>query len=187
MRNWIFFIVVCCGLALAFNSCTKINYTSDPSDVLEFSHDTILFDSVFTTIGSITFPLIVYNPNSNAVLLDELELEGGVESQYRINVNGIGENEDGSPLTFIEDLTILAGDSIFVFVEVTVDPTNNTSSFIVEDSIRFLTNTVEQKVSLAAYAIIKKAIGSIITTMWKIYWSQTKFGLTIYLMSYTVN
>lgn len=152
MRNWIFFIVVCCGLALAFNSCTKINYTSDPSDVLEFSHDTILFDSVFTTIGSITFPLKVYNPNNNAVLLDELELEGGVESQYRINVNGIGENEDGSPLTFIEDITILAGDSIFVFVEVTVDPTNNTSSFIVEDSIRFLTNTVEQKVSLAAYA-----------------------------------
>ena len=148
MRNA---IIVCLLLVAAFTSCTKINYTTDSSDVLEFSKDTIMFDSVFTTIGSITMPFTVINSHSEALLIDEISLEGGSDSQYRINLDGQGENPDGSPLTSISDITLLPGDSIFVFVEVTVDPTNNTSAFICEDRIRFNTNTVDQFVDLIAY------------------------------------
>ncbi len=144
-------LVSCLIIAFSFNSCTKINYTDNPSDVLEFSKDTLMFDSVFTTIGSITLPFTVRNTHSNALLIDEISLEGGANSDYRINVDGVGLNPDGTPLTVIEEITVLPGDSLFVFVEVTVDPNNNTSAFIVEDRIRFVTNTVEQHVDLIAY------------------------------------
>ena len=69
--------------------------------MLDFSKDTIIFDSVFTTIGSITIPFTVINSHSEALLIDEISLEGGSDSQYRINVDGEGVDPDGSPLTSI--------------------------------------------------------------------------------------
>ena len=70
-------LVSCLIIAFTFSSCTKINYTDNPSDVLDFSNDTLMFDSVFTTIGSITLPFTVRNTHSNALLIDEFHLKVG--------------------------------------------------------------------------------------------------------------
>ena len=96
-----------------------------------------MFDSVFTTIGSVSLYLSVINPNDNALLVEDIYLEGGLESPYRINVDGQGLDSIRNPLTHVEDVTILPGDSMYIFVEVTVDPTNSSSSFICEDAITF--------------------------------------------------
>lgn len=138
-------------MALFATSCTKIDYTTDPEEVLEFSKDTLMFDSVFTTIGSVSLYLSVINPHNDALLIEDIFLEGGDDSQYRINVDGQGIDSVGAPLTHVEDVTILPGDSMYIFVEVTVDPTNTSSAFICEDALKFTTNTVEQEVKLIAY------------------------------------
>ncbi|MDH5602635.1 MAG: hypothetical protein OEY51_01780, partial [Cyclobacteriaceae bacterium] len=56
--------------------------------VLSFTNDTIIFDTVFTRVGSLTKRLKVYNPSRNAVLLSRIKLAGGLSSPYNITVNG---------------------------------------------------------------------------------------------------
>ena len=56
------YITVVVLFLFALNGCTKINYTSDPYSLLEFSEDTLLFDSVFTTIGSESFYSVSQKP-----------------------------------------------------------------------------------------------------------------------------
>ena len=82
---------------------------------MEFSSDTILFDTVFTTIGSVTLPLKVFNPSSDAVRIDEILLEGGESSQFRINI-------DGAVGPSVENWPLLGNDSLWIFIEVTIDP-----------------------------------------------------------------
>lgn len=49
---------------------------------LEFSRDTVVFDTVFTTIGSTTQQLKIYNRESNTVVINEVELMGGSSSPF---------------------------------------------------------------------------------------------------------
>jgi len=145
------FITVSIIFWFTLNGCTKIHYTTDPYAQLEFSEDTLLFDSVFTTIGSISLYLSVRNPHDEALLIDRIELEDGLGSDYRINIDGQGIDEFGNPITHVQDVTILPNDSLFIFVEVTVDPTNSSSAFINKDRLRFRTNGSDQFVDLIAY------------------------------------
>lgn len=131
-------------LASGLISCRKERFTTDPADLLRFSQDTLLFDTLFTTIGSTTQVFKVYNPHSEAIRIDEVRLENGSSSQFRINVDG----DNGFAFS---DIEIRAGDSVFVFVEVTIDPGNASTPFIVEDRILFETNGTTQDVDLVAW------------------------------------
>jgi hypothetical protein len=138
-------LVMCILSCLVFGSgCGKVRYSDDSSLTLEFSADTILFDTVFTTIGSVTLPLKVFNPNGSAVLIDEIEVLEGLDSPFRINV-------DGAVGPAVTDWPLLANDSLWIFIEVTVDPTQGSTPFVIEDYIRFVTNGNEQLVTLAAW------------------------------------
>lgn len=137
--------LVCTLLIIAMaTGCGKVSYSDDPDLMLEFSADTVLFDTVFTTIGSVTLPLKVFNPNGSAVLIDEIALAEGADSPFRINV-------DGAVGPSVADWPILANDSLWIFIEVTVDPTIGSTPFVIEDRIRFVTNGNEQEVTLAAW------------------------------------
>ena len=125
-------------------SCSKDNIIDDPSARLSFSVDTVMFDTVFTTIGSTTQHLKIYNNNNKDILVSSLILAGGKESNFRINVNGTQSD-------IIRDLVIPANDSIYIFVEVTVDPNNANSPMVIQDSIVFMTNDNLQDVDLVAY------------------------------------
>ena len=112
---------------------------TDSSAVLEFSNDSILFDTVFTTVGSTTQILKLYNRNSDRISISRIELEGGSLSPYRINVDGI-------PGYVHSDIEIAGDDSLYIFVEVTLDPSNTNLPFVVEDRILFQTNGNNQEV-----------------------------------------
>ena len=56
---------------------------------LDFSEDTLLFDTVFTTVGSVTKRFKVYNNNASPIRIDEIELMGGEDSPFRINFDGV--------------------------------------------------------------------------------------------------
>ena len=50
-------------MAIIVQSCTNDSILDDPNARLEFSLDTLTFDTVFTAIGSTTRSFKVYNPN----------------------------------------------------------------------------------------------------------------------------
>lgn len=110
---------------------------------LEFSTDTISFDTVFTTIGSATKRLKVYNKNSEAVNISNIALASAGTKGFRMNVDG----ESG---TSINNVELLGKDSLYIFIEVTVDPINKENTLLIEDSIRFLINGNTQYVQLDA-------------------------------------
>jgi hypothetical protein len=122
-------------------SCKKTVFYSEGN--LDFSADTVVFDTVFTTIGSTTKRLKIYNNSNRNLRIDEIELMGGEASPFRINVDGLTGVNFG-------DLEIEGDDSLWIFVEVTLDPNGGTQPMVIEDSIRFQTNGIDQFVILAA-------------------------------------
>ncbi|MEO8069646.1 MAG: hypothetical protein ABI599_18255 [Flavobacteriales bacterium] len=124
-------------------ACRKdAQFTEDRVDLV-FSQDTVLYDTIFTTVGSVTKRFTARNPNSNAVRVD-IALEGGSPSPFRINVDG------SSGLSFT-DVEILGGDSIYIFVEATLGENLANDPFIFEDHILFNTNGADQQVLLLAW------------------------------------
>ena len=56
-------------------SCKKTAFYS--TENLSFSRDTVLFDTVFTTIGSTTQQFKIYNNDSKTITIEQIELMGG--------------------------------------------------------------------------------------------------------------
>lgn len=138
---WILILIIFTG----FTSCRKPpKFSDDTALKVAFSTDTVTFDTVFTTIGSSTRQLMIYNNNDENLKISSIRLESGTQSQFSINVDG----QSGYKFS---DLEIYSKDSIFVFVRVTVNPNDLNTPFFVEDKIIFETNQNRQVVSLTAY------------------------------------
>jgi len=137
----VFFSMV---VILQMQSCRQDDFDTSPSLRLEFSADSLLFDTVFTTVGSSTRYFKVYNRNNSRVNISRLELGSGTSSYFRINADGRSGN-------VIQDIEIGPRDSIFVFVEVTVDPVNQDLPLIISDSVLFHINNNVQDVKLVAW------------------------------------
>ncbi len=126
-------------------ACGKDNvFTTDASAKLSFSTDSILFDTIFTSIGSTTRRLKVFNHNEKAVHISQIKLAGGNASSYQINVNGKAVNE-------VNGIDLAGNDSLYVFVKVSINPSDVKIPFIVEDHILFQTNGNLQTIQLEAY------------------------------------
>ncbi|MBV6405714.1 MAG: hypothetical protein GFGODING_02495 [Flavobacteriales bacterium] len=132
------------GGALLLAGCRKDLRVTEDGVTLDFSRDTVLFDTVFTTLTtSVTKRFTVRNPDAQAVRVD-IALAGGAPSPFRINVDGLsGEH--------FEDVEIAGKDSAFIFVEVLPGAGGVNTPFLVEDHIRFNTNGVEQEVLLQVW------------------------------------
>jgi hypothetical protein len=114
--------------------------------VLQFSVDTLRFDTVFTQLGSATRSLKVFNTSRVPVEIDRIRLQSGSESRFRYNVDGLPGEE-------FSRVRIEAEDSIYVFVEVTVNPDLpvSISPFVIEERLIFETGTVSRSVLLEAW------------------------------------
>ena len=125
-------------------SCDKEEFTLEPNIKLSFSTDTITFDTIFTTLGSTTKYFTVKNPESKSVRISNVFLAGGENSPFRLNINGTAENQNSN-------IEIAPDDSIYIFVEVTIDPNGNNLPMVVHDSVVFDLNGNRQDVDLIAY------------------------------------
>ena len=103
--SWVFPILLL--ITILSNSCKKDILSSDGA--LSFSEDTVLFDTVFTTVGSATRQFKIYNRSSDEVNISSIMLAGGQQSNYRMNLDGV-------PGIAYSNVTIPAKDSLFVFV-----------------------------------------------------------------------
>jgi hypothetical protein len=154
-------IVFAVWIFVSVFSCEDEGYLNSPDARLVFSQDTVMFDTIFTTIGSTTQHLKVYNPYNENVLISRIKVAGGDFSNFRLNINGVSANE-------AYEIEVPANDSIFIFVEVTIDPNGQNLPMVVQDSIEFTTNANIQNIKLVAYGQDFKLIkgGSLGTTTW---------------------
>jgi hypothetical protein len=134
--------ILIAGLFLV--SCKKDSFITGSDAALSISADTLHYDTVFTTTGSITQFFRIYNDNNQKLRLSSIKLSGGAASYFKINV-------DGSAGPEVRDIEINANDSIYVFVSVKIDPTAGNLPFVVQDSISIAYNGNERWVQLDAW------------------------------------
>jgi hypothetical protein len=145
MKRFIIFALFLTAILTAMISCRKEDsIITDPSVQPEFSQKEVLFDTVFTTIGSTTKMFWVKNSGNARMVISRIFLAGGSASDFTLNVDGI-------PGKSFEDIEIGKNDSIFIFVKVTVDPQNSNSPMVIRDSVVFEVNGVYSDVDLTAW------------------------------------
>lgn len=143
MKRYIYFIITL-GFILLWSSCRKDFEFSPSTGSLQFSKDTVYLDTVFSNIGSSTYNLKVYNRSDNDISIPTLGLELGETSNYRLSVDG----RAGKRFNNVE---ILSQDSLFIFIETTVNIENQaaiSNQFLYTDVIQFDTGSNQQKVEL---------------------------------------
>lgn len=125
-------------------SCSKDSFITGSEAEISFSQDSLYFDTLFTSTGSITQSFKIYNHNDKKLRISNIALAGGLASYFRINADG----RTGPQVTNIE---MEANDSIYVFVTVSIDPTSANTPFIIEDSINIEFNGSSRRVKLSAW------------------------------------
>lgn len=134
-----------------FHACKiEDEFTTDPSAKLQFSVDTIYFDTVFTQLDSsgvrpvsVTQQIRVINPNKNAVKTN-IRLSGNFPSVFRLNIDGQSTNQ-------VYGKEIYGKDSLIIFVQCYIPAGSQNLPFIVADQILFETNGNIQDVDLVAW------------------------------------
>ncbi len=129
-------------VSLFFGGCKKDLILSKSN--VSFSVDTLLFDTIFTTLGSTTQSFKIYNTDRNSLEISEIRLMGGENSPFRINIDGVAD-------LVHTDITLPKEDSIYAFVQVQLDVNNGNLPLIVEDSIQFTVNGKVSYVNLAVW------------------------------------
>ena len=129
-------------LGVFFTSCRKDTFYENKDAQLSFSEKIITFDTIFTTIGTVTQRFTVFNPHKNTIKTD-IALIGGNASFFSVNVDGISGNS-------FKGIEIPAKDSIFIFVKVNLNPNNQNNPILVADTLAFYTNGNRQNVELVA-------------------------------------
>ena len=139
-----FYFIICLGFIALASSCRKDFDFAPSSGGLLFSKNTVYLDTVFTNIGSSTYNLKVYNTSNNNISIPTVRLGQGESSNYRLNVDGIAGKS-------FENVEILAKDSMYVFIETTIDINNFPNpdgTFLYTDQIEFGNSAAQQTVDL---------------------------------------
>ena len=140
------------SILILWSSCRTDFEFSPSSGNLEFSKDTIYLDTIFTNIGSSTYNLKVYNKSNTDIVIPTVRLGQGQNSNYRLNVDGIPGKE-------FENIELLAKDSMYIFIETTIDIQSLAAiatQFLYTDVLEFDSGANLQKVELVT--LVKDAV-----------------------------
>lgn len=143
MNKFIYLIVVTITM-FAATSCIEDGFTTSSSDILAFSTDSVVFDTVITTQGTTTKQFVVYNHSKKQVNISSIKVAGTSPAHFYINVDGMKGRE-------FKDIELRGNDSIYVFVEAKIDELKQDDPLEFTDYIEFVTNGVTQKVTLNAW------------------------------------
>ena len=133
------------GIILTFSSCRTDFDTIASSGDLKFSRDTVYLDTVFKNIGSSTYQLKVYNRSKNDISIPTVQFKKGLNSKYRMTVDGMSGNNG----KIFNNVTLLAKDSLYIFIETTADITDaNPTDFLYTDEIQLDSGANLQQVAL---------------------------------------
>ncbi len=144
MKQYRTILLVLIALVISvFSSCIGDDDSalSAGIDNLTFSEDTVRFDTVFTSVATATRRVLVYNRGTERMLLQNVHLQDG--KYFRINVDGFAGSQ--------QNVEIAGQDSMYLFVELMIDPRNDNNPILVEDAIRFDVNGSQKTMYLEAY------------------------------------
>ncbi|MCF6241202.1 MAG: hypothetical protein L3J74_07645 [Bacteroidales bacterium] len=139
MRFLTFFLVVS---IFYLTACRNNGFDNSPDIALQFSTNSVIFDTVFSGIGSATRRFKVYNPSDKKIRISEIRLAKAENSKYRLNIDGFSSYA-------ATNVEIAGKDSMYLFVEVTIN--TNQDMLLEQDSIIFLTNGNYQDIKLLAW------------------------------------
>lgn len=143
MRQYFTFFIL--AIILIFSSCRTDFDTVASNGNLKFSKDTVYLDTVFKNIGSSTYQLKVYNRSKDDISIPVVQLKKGLNSKYRMTVDGMNGNNG----KIFNNVTLLAKDSLYIFIETTADITDaDPTDFLYTDEIEFDSGANLQKVAL---------------------------------------
>ena len=151
--------LLCFGILLFWSSCRNDFEFSPSTGNLGFAKDTIYLDTVFTNIGSSTYNLKVYNRSDDDIVIPTIQFENGVTSRYRMNIDGSTGLEGDQQGKFFEDVELLAKDSLFIFIETTIDISTLgalENQFLYTDRILFDSGSDQQDVDVVT--LVKDAV-----------------------------
>lgn len=111
-----------------------------PEGDLNFSSDTVFFDTIFTSLPSPTERLVVRNRTGHNVLINRVKLASGTD--YSLIFDGITGNE-------ILDYELPKDDSAIAFIKFTSDEQDEFS----RDQLLFTVGDQTQKVEIEAYVM----------------------------------
>lgn len=159
MKRLLYFFL-CFGILIFWSSCRNDFEFSPNTGNLELARDTVYLDTVFNNIGSSTFNLKVFNRSDEDIVIPTIALERGVNSFYRLNVDG-GTGNENTPEEgkIFENVELLANDSLFIFIETTIDISTQPSidnEFLYTDRILFDAGSNQQDVDLVT--LVKDAV-----------------------------
>lgn len=159
MIKRLFYFIACFAILVLWSSCRNDFEFSPSKGNLEFAKDTVYLDTVFTNIGSSTYNLKVYNRSDDDIVIPTIQLENGVNSFYRMNVDGTTGLEGAQEGKFFENIELLANDSLYIFIETTIDFTTLPAlenQFLYTDKILFDSGNNQQDVDLVT--LVKDAV-----------------------------
>ena len=123
--------------------CDKEEVWESELQEIEFSCSEVDFDTVFTQCGTTTRQFKIYNRGSQNIRIDEVTLQRGYGSCFRLNV-------DGDTAMVARRIEIASGDSCFVFVQATIDPTGSAAHYIETDTVLLRCGSVKRQLPLRA-------------------------------------
>ena len=127
-------------LALFVISCNRDDISFDtPSQKLRFSEDTLVLDTVYNQVRSETYAVKIYNNENKDIAIPKIYLEGGANSQYRLNLDG----KSGTDFT---NIPLRKKDSLYIFVEIA--PNSSATEAIAEDRIQIESPAGNQHITL---------------------------------------
>ncbi|NML67180.1 hypothetical protein HHL22_18400 [Hymenobacter sp. RP-2-7] len=114
---------------------------------LEFSADTVKFDTVFTTLRTVTKRLWVYNRNPKAVSIDLISLDNPSTSPYTLLINGDLKQTATS-------VQVRGQDSLLILVRAQLKDNGQNGlakAYVQQDYLNFSTNGQQQRVLLRSF------------------------------------
>lgn len=144
-KSKILFLLLAFLIAISNTSCKKDKLLTSGGD-LKFSTDTVKFDTVFTTMGSFTTQIKIYNLQDQKINISRVWLDGTDASFFHLNVNGIAGND-------VSNIELAARDSMYVFATVTIDPNkapDSVNPFVIEAMMNTTMNGKSFKIPFRA-------------------------------------
>jgi len=157
MKKTFLVIIFATATVLCFTSCKKDSFITSKDAYLRLSEDTLHFDTVFTSLGSTTQYLKIFNENDQKLKLSSIQLMGGINSVFKLNVDGV------AGINF-NDIELEANDSLYLFTTVKINPNTANLPFIVRDSIQIQFNGNTKWIQLQAYGKNARFINNVIVT-----------------------
>ena len=143
LTSFIAFALVFFVALTQLTSC-KDDYTSDPSYQLQFSTDTIAFDTIFSEVLTPTQIVIVYNRTEKDILIESISVISE-STCFQVNVNGMNGK-------LFSNQEIRKGDSLYIFAQAFPPKTGENTPLHIDGKIEFRYNkNIRQKYNLGQH------------------------------------